>query len=91
MTVLVSGKSNADLPPIVEAARVSGAARRLRCDRIRIELSNGARVAEFTLDTVDRWVRAHGLQRTPDRRARLGVEYEPLQRIFALGQTKEMT
>ena len=70
MIVLVSGQKNRDFPPIMEAARVLPKAHALGCDRIRIELADGARVAEFPLATVARFIRAHGLQPQPDRRLR---------------------
>lgn len=88
MIVLMSGKENADFPPIIEAARVYPKARQLGCDRIRIEKLDGARVTEFPLATVERFIRRSGLTLQPDRVARRDVDYEQRRPVWMPGWTK---
>lgn len=82
MIVLLSGQENRDFPAIVEAARVLKVAQRLGCDRIRVEKADGARVADYDLDTVRRFIRTYRLAVQPDRRARQDADYEQRSLVF---------
>ena len=88
MIVLISGQANADFPAIMEAARVYPKARNLGCDRIRIEQADGARVAEFPMPAVRRFIQSHGLVVQPDRVLRQDVDYEQRRPVWMPGWTK---
>ncbi len=91
MTVLISGQANRDFPAIVEAARVYPKAKALGCTRIRVEKADGARVAEFALDDVLRFLRTYGLFPQPDRALRRDRgDYEFRRPVFP-GWRKETT
>lgn len=93
MTVLISGDANRDFPAILEAARVLPKALALKCDRIRVEKCDGARVAEFPLSQVERFVHTYGLAGQADRALRRDRgDYELHRPIFpGWSKTKETT
>ena len=84
MTILISGNQNRDFPAILEAARMYPKAVALKCERIRVEKCNGARVAEFSLDQVERFIRTYKLALQPDRVLRRDRgDYELRRPLFA--------
>lgn len=82
MTVLVTGKGSADFPAIMEAARCLPKARALKCDRIRVEALDGARVADYTTAAVERYVTEHQLILQPDRIALRDRDWEYRRPVF---------
>jgi hypothetical protein len=70
LTVLITGNANRDFPAIIEAARMYPKAKALKCERIRVEKVNGARVAEFPLAAVEKFVQTYRLIPQPDRALR---------------------
>jgi hypothetical protein len=75
LTVLVP-KESAPLPAIYEAVRALKTAIRLGDDRIRVERLDGVRVAEFSVEAVQRFRRAQALVLQPYQKAREGEHWE---------------
>lgn len=83
------GQDNATLPPIIVAARHYSMARRLQCDRIRVELVGGARIADFPLATIERFLVSRQLTLQPDAVAHHGRAWELHRPMWALGHSPE--
>jgi hypothetical protein len=61
LIVVMSDRDNLTFPAIQVAAMYGPKAKALGHDTVRIEKAGGVRVAEFTLDTISRFMGSYGL------------------------------
>ena len=80
--IVLNGREAAAFPAIVSAAMWLPKALALKCDRIRVEKLDGARVAEWPVATVERFIRSHRLALQPDRLAKRDRDWEYRRPVF---------